>query len=159
MTNAIGELIAFSQEPGLFDGITAMEYAEYLYGAALVACQAYATAKVGDINKIRESQGLKPLRKLFVYRNGESESQQFHQIELINSLANLFKHKDEWSSWPVNETTKRLHHFGIDEKTEFPLHTGTKHITGNTDDLRVICAILEDWRAKQIQLFCKCKNR
>lgn len=50
-TNAIDELIKFSKA-GLLDGITAMEYAEYFYGAVLVACQAYATGTVSDINEI-----------------------------------------------------------------------------------------------------------
>ena len=70
---------------------------------------------------------------------------------LINALANYFKHNEEWSSWPDNETTKTLRYYGISENTEFPLDEGVSIILGESSDLRSLCEVLEDWRFWQIQ--------
>jgi hypothetical protein len=140
-TNAIDELIKFSKA-GLLDGITAMEYAEYFYGAVLVACQAYATGTVSDIN---ESQNTN-YKKLVLYKYMETKYHEYSYIELINVLANYFKHNEEWDKWPVNETTKTLRYFGINENTEFPLRFGIKELVGESEDLRDLCSILENWR-------------
>lgn len=56
-SNAIDELMEFSKNSLLLDGLTALEYVEYFYGAVLVACQAYAVGTVSDVKVIRESQG------------------------------------------------------------------------------------------------------
>ena len=124
------------------DGITAKEYAEYIYGAVLVACQAYAVGTVSDINEVRGSN----YRKIDLYKRKVVSGQEYTYIELINSLANYFKHNEEWASWPENETTKVLRYYGINESTEFPLQSGTEVIIGESTDLRGLCEVLEDWR-------------
>jgi len=140
-TNAITELIDFCKE-GVMDGITAMEYAEYFHGAVLVACQAYAVGTVSDINEIQGSNE----KKIDLYKYKVVSGQEYTYVELINSLANFFKHNEEWISWPKNVTTKVLRHYGINEGTEFPLYTGVKAIIGESSDLRDLCEVLEDWR-------------
>ena len=139
-TNSVEELVDFSKEQ-IIDGITAMEYAEYFHGAALVACQAYAVGTVSDINKIRESNGKSELSKLALYKAEMIKGQEYTFVELINSLANYFKHNEEWSLWPVNETTKTLRHFAIN--------------VGESSDLRGLCEVLEDWRFMQIEQWCR----
>ncbi|PHV00547.1 hypothetical protein CSQ88_16575 [Iodobacter sp. BJB302] len=62
-TNAISELVQFSKV-GILDSLLAAEYAEYFYGAVLVACQTYALGTVGDINEIRTLNGLGKLKKI-----------------------------------------------------------------------------------------------
>lgn len=141
VTNAINELIAFVKA-GVLDGITAKEYAEYFYGPVLVACQAYTLGTVSDVNDIKKSSH----KKLELYKNKESEYQQYSSVELINALANYFKHNEEWDNWPINITTKTLRSYGITENTEFPLGFGIDILTGESQDLRMLCSILENWR-------------
>ncbi len=149
-TNAAAELIELSKN-GIMDGITAMEYAEYFHGAVLVACQAYAVGTVSDINEIEQSS----YKKIELYKYKETDYHKYTYVELINSLANLFKHNEEWSSWPVNETTKTLRYHGINEDTEFPLYTGIKVIIGESNDFRGLCSALEDWRFALLNSRCQ----
>ncbi|PHU99448.1 hypothetical protein CSQ88_22510 [Iodobacter sp. BJB302] len=90
-----------------------------------------------------------------LYKNNGISGLQHTLIELINSLANLFKHNQEWDRWPENETTKVLKYFGIDDKTEFPLNAGIGIVIGDSDDLRGLCLALESWRASLIYEFEK----
>jgi hypothetical protein len=149
--NAIKELISFTKEPVFLDGITALEYAEYLYGAAFVACQAYAVGVVSDINDIRSSAGKEKVSKLSLYKQNPAVNSGTSSIEFINALANYFKHNEEWSTWPENETTKALKYFGLTESTEFPLKSGAEILTGHDSELRLMCEILEDWRSGLIE--------
>ncbi|RLA42133.1 MAG: hypothetical protein DRR42_23880 [Gammaproteobacteria bacterium] len=144
--NAIRELVSFTKEPTFLDGITAIEYGEYLYGAVFVACQAYAIGVVSDINDIMGLGATDKLSKLNLYKQGSASINGTTQIEFINALANYFKHNEEWSSWPENETTKALKNFGLTEHTEFPLKSGAEILTGNDSELRLVCEILENWR-------------
>lgn len=139
--NAIDELIGFSKA-GIFDGLTAMEYAEYFYGAVLVACQAYAVGTVKDVNEIQGTN----YKKLVLYKYKETECHEYTYIELINALANYFKHHEEWTNWPLNETVNTLRYFKINEETDFPLKTGIEIITNNSSNLRELCSTLEAWR-------------
>lgn len=149
-TNAISELLEFSKV-GIMDGITAMEYAEYFHGAVLVACQAYAVGTVSDVNEISNSN----IKKIDLYKFQEITIREYTFVELINALANFFKHREEWSSWPVNETTKTLRYFGINENTEFPLYVGIRILIGDSEDLRGLCAILENWRFSLLNIRSK----
>lgn len=149
-TNAINELLTFSKA-GVFDELTAMEYASYFQGAILVACQAYAVGVVSDINKIREAQGMSPLKKHILYNCMESISIKYSYVELINALANYFKHNEEWKLWPINSTTKILKYYGIYESTEFPMNFGIMQIIGESNDLRILCEVLETWKACEIR--------
>ena len=149
-TNAISELIDFCKE-GIMDGITAKEYAEYFHGAVLVACQAYAVGTVSDINEIQGSND----KKIDLYKYKVAQGQEYTFVELINSLANLFKHNEEWLAWPTNETTKVLQYYGINEATEFPLHDGVQIIIGESADLRGLCRVLEDWRFSLLNIRCQ----
>ncbi len=74
-------------------------------------------------------------------------------IELINSLANYFKHNEEWETWPNNETTKTLRFFGINESIDFPLNVGISYILNNDNDLRGLCEHLESWRFKIVEKY------
>jgi len=151
-TNAINELVAFSKA-GMFDGLTAMEYGSYFHGAVLVACQAYAVGTVSDINKIRESHNEEALKKHVLYKYMETSDCRYSYIELINELANYFKHNEEWESWPNNRTTKVLGYYGINESTEFPMNVGIMKIIDESDDLRGLCGVLEVWRESEIRKY------
>lgn len=133
-TNAISELVDFSKN-GVMDGLTVMEYIEYFLGAVFVACQAYAVGTVSDINQIQKTN----YRKIDLYKHQKNSNQEHTLVELINALANFFKHNEEWTNWPENETTKVLRYFSINEDTELPLNFGLQSIIGDSKDLRGIC--------------------
>lgn len=153
-TNAISELIEFSKVPEFIDKVTTQECIEYLYGAVLVACQAYAIGVVSDVNRVRASFNKNSIKKLEPYKNEGRFITAFSYIELINALANHFKHNEEWGCcWPSNETTKVLRYFDINEKNKFPLSAGITIMLGESNDLRLLCQILEEWRDCQIEDF------
>jgi len=92
-----------------FDGLTAREYAEPLLGLGFVAAQVYAHGTWTDLNRIRSSSGTPKLSKSDCYKCDPIKLKgKATRIEVINAIANYFKHHDEWSGWPTNETTKTL---------------------------------------------------
>ncbi len=119
--------------------------------AVLVACQVYAVGTISDINEIEKSKH----NKIALYKYKETDFSEYTYVELINALANFFKHNEEWSTWPINETTKTLRYYKIDENTEFPLHTGIIIIIGESSDLRQLCTVLEDWRFSLLNIWNK----
>lgn len=149
-TNAVSELLSF-RDFGLFDNATALEYAEYFKGAVLVACQAYAAGVVADVNKIRDTLGEPRVKKFELYKQSSLVTGGYTQVELINALANFFKHRDEWELKADPKTMKVLNAFGVVESMDFPLHSGIQKILGESTDFRGICRVLEDWRFMQIE--------
>lgn len=106
-----------------FDGLWMNEYGEVLFGSLLVACQAYCLGALSDINKVRESLGLSALDKIESYEIHHNSQRKHSAIELINSAANCFKHRDEWGeTWPDNLTTQTLACYSIMSDCEFPLN-------------------------------------
>lgn len=104
-----------------FDGLWMNEYGEILYGSLLVSAQAYCIGSLRDINEIRDSLGLSKLTKEKAYKRHRVIVNNYSLIELVNSAANYFKHRDEWSvPWPDNYTTQVLAAFSMD--CEFPIN-------------------------------------
>jgi hypothetical protein len=137
------------QEPW-FDGLWMNEYGEMLFGSLLVVCQAYCVACVTDVNEIRESLGLVKLSKKDAYKDHHSSNQNFSLIELLNSAANCFKHRDEWiNGWPNNYTTKTLHAFSITADTEFPINEIQQLIESDYGYKNMSCLVSE-WRKELI---------
>lgn len=148
-------LVRNKQEPW-FDGFWMNEYGEMLFGSLLVVSQAYCVASVADINKIRESLGLVKLSKKDAYNDHHSANQGFSLIELLNSAANCFKHRDEWENgWPNNYTTKTLHAFSITAETEFPINVVLQLIEFDSG-YKKITNLVSEWREG---LIVKAKNK
>ena len=148
-TNAVLELISMSKTE-FMDVDKAGDYIEVMYGSVLVACQVYALGTVSDINKIRQSSGLSKLKKIKLYKHSRHKFCNYTEVELINSLANYFKHSDEWEIWPDNETTKTLRSYDINENVDFPLRFGVDFLLKGSNDLRGLSCILENWRFRQL---------
>lgn len=150
-TNASLELLELSAK-GFDYCHNVMEQVSYHQGSALVACQVYAVGSFGDVNDIRKSKRLSVLKKHEAYGLGLYDKPGYTFINLINELANYFKHNEEWSdSWKEGYTSKTLNYYGIDESTEFPLNVGINILTNETGDLRLIAEILENWRSNLIE--------
>ncbi len=135
-----------------FDGITAREHAEPLFGLGFVAAQSYALGTVSDLNSIRMSRGKPKKKKLDCYacdtitlKGGVT------RIQLINATANYFKHHDEWARWPTGSDlgandTKVLGCVDITEKTEFPCINAVDLLCGTSWKLIVLHQALKEWR-------------
>ena len=104
-----------------FDGPWQKEYAENILGVAFVVAQTYILGAVEDLNEVRESNSKNPVNKIDVYSDAsQSLSNSVSSILLINSIANYYKHHDEWDIWPSNLTVEVLGKVGIGKDTEFP---------------------------------------
>jgi len=136
------------QEPG-FDGLWMNEYGEVLFGSLLVTAQAYCVGATLDINEVRKSLGLTQLTKQDAYKNHHVIVQNFSLIELVNSAANYFKHRDEWNDvWPDNYTTKVLVAFSI--TGEFPINDVQQLIV--TDyGYKNVSSLVSEWREQLIK--------
>lgn len=155
-TNAIAELREFS-EAGMFDKTTSLEFAEYFNGAVLVACQAYMAGAVSDINKMRGALGWSPMYSTDLHKQNSCVVNGHTQIQLIDALANCFKHHEENGFWegPKTRASKVLKAYGIVESTAFHLHVGIGHILGESTDLRGLSRVVEGWRFMQIETLCR----
>lgn len=136
-----------------FDGISAREYAEPLFGLAFVAAQSYALGTVSDLNDIATSRGKARKEKLACYAcDTIALDGEVTRIQLINASANYFKHHDEWARWPtgndrgVHDITT-LASVGITEKTEFPCIDAIDLLCGTNWKLIVVHQIVKEWRA------------
>jgi len=134
-----------------FDGLSAREYAEPLFGLGFVAAQTYAVGTVSDLNSVRMSRGKskeEKLNKHKCYAHDTFIKGDVTRIQLINASANYFKHHDEWGTrWPTNYDTKILGKVGITEKTEFPCIDAVDLLCGTSWELNELLQILKEWRA------------
>lgn len=153
-TNAIAELREFS-EAGMFDKTTSLEYAEYFNGAVLVACQAYMTGTASDINMMLGALGRSYMTRGELCKQSPNVVNGYTQIQLIDALANCFKHHEEKGFWVEPRASKVLQAYGIVESTAFPLHEGIEHILGGSTDLRGLSSVVEGWRFMQIETLCR----
>ena len=129
------------------DGITAREHAEMLLGVAFVAAQAYVLGAWTDLNRIRKGFAKAPISKIDCYASDWIKVQAgITRIHVINATANYFKHHDEWTAWPQNETARILAAIGITEDTEFPCIHVAEILCGPTWRLIVLHQIVKEWR-------------
>ncbi len=135
-------------EAGEADGLAALEHVEPVLGIGFVALQNYALGTWTDLNEMRKTRRKPPVTKLRCYacdpitlRGGPT------RIELINATANYFKHHDEWSGWPGNQTTRTLSRVGISQRTEFPCIEARRILCGDRWALAVFHQIIQEWRA------------
>jgi hypothetical protein len=136
-----------------FDGISAREHTEPLFGLGFFAAQAYAIGTVSDLNTVRVSHGKAEEKlnkfKIVCYKcDTVLYKEDITRILLINASANYFKHHDEWCArWPTNYDTKTLGEVGITEKTEFPCIDAVKLLCGTSWELIKLHQIMKEWRA------------
>jgi hypothetical protein len=136
-----------------FDGISAREHAEPLFGLGFVAAQTYAVGTVSDLNSVRMSRHKAKKEKLDCYGcDTIAVSGVVTRIRLINATANYFKHHDEWARWPSGSDrgaydTDVLGRVGITEQTEFKCIEVVDLLCGTSWELIVVHQILKEWRA------------
>jgi len=145
---AIGQRL--EEEDG--DGITAREHAEPLLGLGFVAAQAYVLGTWTDLNRIRNSSARAPVSKTDCYATDSITVQAgITRVHVINATANYFKHHDEWTEWPRNETARILAAVGITKDTELPCIHATELLCGPAWRLIVLHQIVKEWREHVIR--------
>jgi hypothetical protein len=101
------------------------------------------------VNKIRESNGKSKKGKIEYYSDDPNPLPSgVSRILLINSIANYYKHHDEWDTWPTNLTGTTLAIVGINESTEFPCYEVAKTLWDESDieNLDNLTLIISEWR-------------
>jgi hypothetical protein len=144
------------EEEEWFDGLWQLEHAESLFGIAFVSAQTYILGTVQDVNKIREYAGKPSLEKVKYYNDDiKLSGNGVSRIALINSVANYYKHHDEWDSWPVNTTTKVLADVGITRQTEFPCYKAATVLWGQKkcQELGNLLCIISEWRESTLKKY------
>jgi hypothetical protein len=136
------------------DGITAREHAEMLLGLGFVAAQAYVLGAWTDLNRIRKSSPSTQIAKSECYASDTITIYAgITRIHVINATANYFKHHDEWTAWPQNETARILATIGVTSKTEFPCFLATELLCGPAWRLIVLHQIVKEWREHVMHAF------
>lgn len=149
LESAFSRIQEYADENPWFDGLWQLEYYEPVFGIAFVLAQTYIVGTVADINKSRGFRKEKSINKLVCYSDSLLDLPGgTSPILLINSIANYFKHYEEWDKWPSNPTTETLHRVGIGEDTEFPCYVAAT-ILWNEDEignLHNLLTIISKWR-------------
>jgi len=142
----VNKLYVRNKDNPWFDGLFIIEYGDILYGALLVAAQAYLVGVVSDLNEVRMSKGRRKLDKISIYRAHEVTNNGYSIIELINSGANYFKHREEWGErWPSNLTTQTLTAYSITPTSDSPLSEICEIIIDQVE-FESLSVLLSQWR-------------
>jgi len=132
-----------------FDGLWQLEHAEAILGIAFVVAQTYILGTVDDLNEIRKSEGKSQMDKVNCYSDSPKKLPSgVSPILLINSIANYYKHHDEWDRWPTNLTGETLCNVGIGEGTEFPCYVAATKLWAEKkiDNLKNLLTLISEWR-------------
>jgi len=107
-----------------FDGIFAQEQAESIFGIAFITAQTYITGTLSDMAAIGGDSKLQKSEMLSI--GSPIITNEITKILLINTIANYYKHHEEWTGWKVEghnrKTIKTLNKCGITEDTQYPCH-------------------------------------
>ena len=137
-----------------FDGTFAQEQAETVFGIAFVSAQTYITGTISDMLEIG---GDITLSKKEMLAYGSPYVGELSKIELINAIANYYKHHEEWPNWNLEGQKKRtiiaLNNCGITENTDYPCHTAAQLIWPSEVlcELNEMLFVLVAWRKNLLQ--------
>jgi hypothetical protein len=141
-----------------YDVDEAVEHVESLLGIAFVTAQTYIAGTVSDASKITRSTFKKDqLLKDFSDRLSGSE---VTKLELCDSIANYFKHHDEWTSTSATNRNQKtvfvLRAAGIQEDDTSPCRKAADILWSNNDgsDLKPLLLLISNWRKAVIEA-CK----
>jgi hypothetical protein len=149
LETGLGGISMMGEDVPWFDGGWEIEYSESVYGIAFVSAQTYILGTTQDVNKIRQHGGRNELDKIAYYSDDPHPLENgVSRLRLINSIANYYKHQDEWSSWPSNYTTKDLAAVNIGQNTDFPCYEAALKLWPgeDVDNLQSLLPIVSNWR-------------
>ena len=101
-----------------FDGVFAQEQAESVFGIAFVTAQTYITGTISDMLDINSNCGLTKTNMLMI--GSPLVASNVSKIKLVNTVANYYKHHEEWDGWQIQGhnkvTVQTLDEVGITAK-------------------------------------------
>ncbi len=138
-----------------FDGSFAQEQAEAIFGIAFVTAQTYIAGTVSDMLEINRKGNLSKTDMLAI--GSPIIVNNITKVQLINTIANYYKHHEEWNGWEVVGNNKRtiesLNKCGISEQMPYPCYEAAQIIwpTEVLCELNHLLTILVDWRKILLQ--------
>lgn len=138
-----------------FDGAFAQEQSETIFGIAFVTAQTYIAGTISDMLEINSKSNLSKTDMLAI--GSPIVVDDITKVQLINTIANYYKHCDEWNGWKIEGTNKRtieaLNKCGISKQTSYPCHEAAQIIwpTEVLCELNYLLTILVEWRKNLLQ--------
>ena len=138
-----------------FDGLFAQEQAEMIFGISFVTAQTYITGTVSDMSAININSGLSKADMLNI--GSPLVANNVPKVLLINTIANYYKHHEEWGDWHIESHNRRtiqtLSQVGINGETSFPCHEAARIIwpTEVLCELNYLLNVLVEWRQNLLQ--------
>ena len=133
----------------------ALEYEDDLCGIAFVTAQAYITRVVADVNLLRGT--LSPIKKheLLESANPIVADTTLTRLQLCDTMANYYKHRDEWADWTdpaARRTTDLLRMAGFTQGNQHLYTTVATLLFGNVkvESLVPLVDMLSSWRVAVI---------
>lgn len=135
----------------------ALEHGEALLGIAFIMAQTYVGGTVSDANQIAGSKVKFTKEQLLKEYSKKLPETTITELQLIDAIANYFKHHDEGSNWSVKGRSQKtltiLRAAGIDEF--YPcLKAADLLCPGDVPDVGQLLLIIKDWR-KLVIAACK----
>ena len=152
-----------------------LEMIENLLGVAFVTCQVYITSVVSMVNKARakkstnsQCQSFSKKKEILRYENSPVKTfdgTAVTQIQLIDTMANYYKHRDEWKleykqitsenenysipEWKVinnnEQTIKVLKAIRVKPNSSGNLRRAAETLGNKDYDVRIFAKILSSW--------------
>ena len=139
-----------------YDAYWAQEQTESIFGIAYVTAQTYIIGAISDVSKIA-GQNDKRSKTKWLSTSCKELRIGVSTISFINTMANYYKHYEEWVQWEATgfnkNTIETLSVFDINEETDFPCWEAAKILSGEEFPFNVsfLGKILIGWRKELIQ--------
>jgi len=133
----------------------ALEYEDDLCGIAFVTAQAYITGVVADVNALRGTRSPISKHELLKTANPIVGDTTLTRMQLCDTMANYYKHRDEWTDWTApaaRRTTELLQTAGFTKSDHHLCTTVATLLFGNVvvKSLVPLVDMLSSWRVAVI---------
>jgi hypothetical protein len=133
----------------------ALEYEDDLCGIAFVTAQAYITGVVADVNALRGTRSPINKHELLKSANPIVADTRLTRMQLCNTMANYYKHRDAWTDWTdpaARRTTDLLLAAGFTQGNQHLCTTAATLLFGDAEveSLVPLVDMLSSWRVAVI---------
>lgn len=144
--DTILEMREFHKDNSWYDGVFLLEDTEHIFGLALIAFQNYINATIKDLTTI----GGKTLQQKYYAYGVKFAETDYTAIQLIISLANYIKHKEDDNSEFHYKTKFVLEAFGFNTDKNCDINDSAIFdglaLMDEYSNLKKIQTIVQDWR-------------
>jgi hypothetical protein len=140
----------------------ALEYEDDLCGIAFVTAQAYIIRVVADINALRNTRPPISKHELLKSANPIVADTKLTQMQLCDTMANYYKHRDEWDDWTnpspnARATIESLRTAGFTQGSQHLCTTVATLLFGDVkvESFVTLADMLSSWRIAIINKYNK----